>query len=140
MRHDYELQDEHNRMRESPFASNSYAKLPNETKYVIDKLVRIRSNQGRYGADYSRVFGIERENKVAKIETDAIRMSSRIEGIRAERALRDKYADFARRLNYRLDEPDGRAQSRLSFEEWVEKKDREERLKKRLTEQARFEF
>lgn len=77
---------------------------------------------------------------MAKIETDAIRMSSRIEGIRAERALRDKYADFARRLNYRLDEPDSRAPSRLSFEEWVEKKDREERLKKRLTEQARYEF
>ena len=44
MRHDYEMLEEHGRMQESPFVSNSYAKLPNETKYVIDKLVRIRSN------------------------------------------------------------------------------------------------
>ena len=41
---DYELLEESDRMRDSPFVSNSYAKLPNETKYVIDKLVRIRSN------------------------------------------------------------------------------------------------
>lgn len=143
VRQDYATLTDFERDAQPHCQSNSYATLPAETLYVIDKLVRVRGQRGKYGADYSRVFGLEREDHVDRI--DAVRMNSRIEGLKAERAMRAKHADFARRLNHHLCQSEGepeaqQQQARLSFGDWLERKNRERRLKKRLTEQALEEF
>ena len=131
--------------------------VPDEKIYVIDKVVRMRGLQGRYGVDHSEILNYEFEmaNKERYdhmnhlvYKSNGVQTTLQTEegdkenkpGMQKTQSnaiferLTEKEINEMKRMHM---EGDDRA---ISFNEWLRRKDAERRMKKRLLDDAKKEI
>jgi hypothetical protein len=123
--------------------------------YMIEKVARLRAAQGRYGVDHSEVLNFEFEvankqradhmntlvyKKAALIEQDAARQSMHRTKSNAifERLTEKEVEEHLRRSSFESSEQT--SSGGITFNEWLRKKDAEQRMKKKLILEAKNEM
>jgi hypothetical protein len=136
--------------------------VPGEKMYVIDKVVRMRGLQGRYGVDHSEILNYEFEqaNKdrydhlnqlVYKSASNANLRTESADGDKenskpalhkttASNALFERLTEKEIKEMKRVHEDDGTDERAISFNEWLRRKDAERRMKRRLINDAKKEI
>lgn len=135
------------------------AQLAQEQMYVIDKIVRMRGLQGRFGADHSEILNIEVElaNKSKDDHLHKLVYSSdpydEKENMQLSKILfkRLDYQNkeeipFYQETNGTADNSskvsdiDSQKKDGLAFNEWLRRKKGDERLKQKLVKEAKLEL
>lgn len=103
--------------------------VPERTLYLIDKLVRLRTKEAKFGFDHSEVLNIEREMLDPFVEGTNDLKPDRSEGL--------SEAQFSKKLMERLSRTvPGNQSPQLNFDDWKRKKEAEIRLKRKLIDDA----
>ena len=103
--------------------------VPERTLYLIDKLVRLRTKEAKFGFDHSEVLNLEREMLEPFVAGTNDLKPDRGEGLNE--------GQFSKKLMERLSRTVPGTQSpQLHFDEWKRKKEAEIRLKKKLIDDA----
>ena len=105
-----------------------FSEVPEKTLYLIDKMVRLRTKEAKFGFDHSEVLNLERELLEPFVEGT--------NELKVDRGELDE-SQFSKKLLERLSHTvPGSTSPGLNFEDWKRKKEAEMRLKTKLIEDA----
>ena len=118
------------------------AELPADRVALIDKVVRLRCQQGRFGIDHSEIlnFQIHSMNKPHLDRMNWLAYKAKAgDELKLSKFL-EKYVS----IDTEVDKPTSRPQTacvgRLTHAEWLKQKDAQKRLRRKLLNQVKREF
>lgn len=131
--------------------------ITSEKQYMIDKVVRMRGKQGRFGVDHSEILNFEFEQANKERSDHMNRLVYKSYTTDGDKENSDDGAFSSSLLFQRLTQKEIQAKAEqnsnrgtsaksssddqgLSFNEWVRRKDAEKRMKQRLERELKHEI